>query len=936
MWPRTLLACLLVTGAGLTASAVDMEAPATVHVVVRDTKGRPVSLADVVVSASSPEQDQEAYSVRKTTDDEGTVRLLLKRPGRTLTSRVTWSRRLRVEAKGHLPKDDWLRPFPGAVIRKEVILEGKRSTLVRLLGPDGEPLQDVGLSFNSDSRHMYFSWNPGATRTDHRGEYLFDHSATDGQITAYMGNLSEIHRTFTDAEAVTLRLTRDEVRRLTPGRLLRLRVLAPDGTPAAGWFVARGVVACGGSGSLRSPMTWHYGARELVRIGQDGEIQLGKAGERLVIVSPEGVPFMYPLSPGSWPDGVRRVTLQLPRVRRFIEGRVEYGGGRPAAGLLVLVGHIRFGEWYSVDMGRGWGQSAPLGQAAARDGTPVRPFTTGPDGRYRLPVYTGMRASYRLRPPPGFSSSGLGRDPVTVLTPVKPRGPGDFKRVTVVFKDEKGKPISRMYGGSYSAYAGGRQLISSSGGTTLDTKGYHFFLDRTADRIEINPHAKGWKRSKRTLDVSGTADRTVEVTVAETLRQRPAKGTVLDPDGKPVPGVMVNLFDYRPWGRRERNYLGLNTETDGDGRFAFDAAPGSCRVSMYRYAPDGNTKDLPGWLPSPPAFTAGKRDFTVQLSRCGSARVLLPEGTDGAALGLYLLDEGRADERRRLDATFNLAYDAKTSTARAPYVRPGRYALKASLSEIKCDLSGIEDIGITVRPGEELTVDLRGPKRTPPKKIPLIWTDISVVYGGKPVPGAVVRVFTRYPTEGGGSDLTAVAADLSDEAGRVRFEAAPGRTYVAVARVHGRLLGWKPLIVDGGRLARIGMVSTKDLIVRLAKLRDAEEGGGWDNRQVWLRVPGVPKEEAVCLLRELGLIDEKPMGQWGSSRRSPREEDDIGRLESGEQLVFTAEDLPTGTEFAVEVRRHGRKALASREVELSAEGKRSIELLIGDNPAPEQ
>ncbi len=902
-WATAALLLGCVAGAARPASAVELNEPARVRVRVLDAEGRPVPGATVSVSPSAGRGGGKEEKCVAGADGHAVLRL--KRPRRTPVGDICWSMRMSVEAAGHPQHRDWLTLFPGARIEKAAVLRKLRKTLIRLRGPDGEPLAGVSFYVSYYGEGLY-SWGDRA-RANRRGEYLFRHGPAVGGLSVSVGSST---RTFKDAPTVTVKLSQAEVNELLPARRLRVKLLDSDGRPAAGWFVARGAEARIAGGPIGGPMTEYFSARELVRLGPEGELEIERAGEHLAAVSPRGVPFVYPLAPRTWPEGVRRVTVRIPPVRRTLEGRARYENGKPGADLPITVSQVQFnGRLYWLKLGgdlAGWDPGTPLWRAKSSEGTPVRPFRTGKDGRCRLPLYFGARVGYSLQSPPGFRSQSISWKPATVLEPTEKGGPAQLKRLILVFRDERGNPVPEMKAESCSAYAGGKRKDPALVWGLTDARGCHLFLDAGADRLEFCARAPGWKELKRSLKLAGRGDSSLKVAVPAALRQKPLAGRVLDPAGRPVPRVSLNLYLKEASGRR---FLGLNTKTDAAGRFSFPAAPDRCFISMYRFAEDGDTSTLPGWTAQPPAITAEKRNLTVRLEPCGSVRVLLPKGSAGPAKKLFLVEAEDAGKRRGGNAwsTCHLRFDPETRSLRGPHVRPGTYKLRSYLRETGYDLSGISRVRVSVEAGREAVIDLSGSKGYPPRALPRAWIELAAVHKGKPVSGAVVRVSTRV----GGAELT-VAADLPDRSGRVRFRAAPGRSYLAVARAHGRLVGWKAFTAKAGRNVTLNLVPTGTLVVRLSAPSPAEKRSGCDQRRVVLRPVEMPRREALKLLRDVG---------WGP--RVHKGETRV-RLRPEAPLVYTAEDLPTGQVFLVEVFPSGKKT----RVTLSAEESRTRELRI--------
>jgi hypothetical protein len=870
------------------ALAIDVDLPAHVRIRVEDEAGKPLPGASVTFAAGYEWREADAFE--RKSDADGLVALTLSRPKHMVVSDasdVGWPVGLVVRLAGFLEREDSLGLFPDAQIARKLTLQRKMTTRIRVCGSDGKPLP-----------HLPVWLGKRRAATDGRGECVFEHGHLKDGLEVVVGGMSH---SVADAPEVELRLKPDEMRFLHPARRLEGRLLASD-KPAEGWFVARGTGCMGGTQWLRCPMVHHYRADELVRIGPTGAFTVENVEDHVIFVSPEGIPFLYPLNCATWPEGVRRAVVQAPPVRRFDKGRLVHEDGKGVAGHRVIAGGFCFdGQHFSLEVAASAEKRVPLSRARATDGSAIRGCVTDRDGWYEAPVYFGASTSLNFEPCVGYVTHSLPGSEATVLKPIregkKPQKP-KCKRILLTFHAENGKALDGVELQGYNGQSGGMVVISSSGSALKDSRGTHLFLAPDVDRLEVSAGATKWNTLRKTLDVPGEGDREIRVTLPDALRRRPLAGTVLDPDGKPVEGVSVSLYEPPRDGGDSPHYLGFNATTDAQGRFAFDAAPDECFISLYRYATDGNAWSLPGWT-SPVEVKRGERDIAVRLKRCGSVRVLLPAGAAGLSGNLWLERTTSSAPHPHPQGSYTLVADSQTPDAlRAPYVAPGHYDLRSYLSGIEYDLRGIEGLTVTVEPGTEATVDLRGGKRFPPRKLPESWTEITIAAAGKPVSGATVRVFAMEDPEE--LILQPVSSDLSDEGGRVRFRAADGRRYVVTARVHGRLIGWRGFAASQGKGIEVEMGRAKTLVVRLSARKPAEQD--YDPRLVYLQVLHLPADEALALLRA-----------WGLS--APSEKDKLtGRLDSDGRATFVAEDLPVNASVKLQVRRWGEDVLAQREV----------------------
>jgi hypothetical protein len=881
---------------------------------VRDEAGRPVVGARITLQPTSGSwwagPPQEVHAV---TDGEGIAAFKVRHPDPEPLFEG-WSVNMSVEAEGFAPRRDWLHLFPGAVVEREVILHKATTTIIRLLGPDRAPLPGAEFSISYADADNYLRIDPA--RANEKGEYALLHGPLRWPIFVRVGRYYESCR---DAPEVEVVLSEDEIPAGSLDRRLVLKLITSGGAPAAGWFVAPDAKESGADGLLGGEMVHHSVAESLERVGLSAEgaaeVVLERLGEHLAIISPEGALFIYPLAPKSWPAGERRVTLQLPPVRRMHAGRVVREDGGVAAGLGVVAGDsVRFlGRYRSLGIGGPYlfgPPQTPLWRAAASDGTPVGSFFTDAEGRFEVPVYAGARIAWSvvtgtrdrrwidLDSPEGEVRVEQGQDW---------RLPAKLKCVTFDFRDERGRRIEAM-------------SLSCGGWVHSDSRGVSVFVKIPVDDLKIETHARGWRPLEVLYDVSAPEDQEIRLTMPDSLRLPPLAGRVLDADGRPVEGASVSLYETGKSPRPgQRSYLGLNAETDAEGRFSFDAAPDECFVALRRDDPDGYTRTLPGWLDEPFAVTAADRDVTIRLKRAGSVRILLPAGTSRLQRHLSLSGEERPGEEP-FARRHHPKHDVGGASLSAPFVRPGRYEFLASYPEGDHDLRGVAGIAVDVAAGEEAVVDLRAPGHYPPLKLPRAPVDISVTHDGRPVSGAVVKVYAVPEKDAPDGTPTIRASNLSDDAGNARFDAVKGRRYFAFARALGRLVGWRTFAAADRSSVEIEMVPAISLAVRVGETVSSHE--------VRIRMPGIDEDEAAALLAALGIHRPLLLRLRGGERREEAKEG-LGFLSSEGPAGFVAEDLPAGHAVLVEVLdRVGGEVLARREETLSAEGGPVHELSI--------
>ena len=872
---------LALAGRGL---AIDMRLPARIRVRVADEAGQPVRGARVTVWSSPDAYWAVRRLAERETDAKGIAAFEIGPPGKLQTLDDEGPATLMVERDGFLSERRRLSVFPDARLEPRVVLERKRRTTIRVLGPDGKGLADMRMVVDFTS-----------ARTNARGEHVHVHGRLPDGLQIGIGS-----RTFVlaDEREVELRLKREEIPAPQAARRLEGRLVTEDG-PADGWLIARGSRWAGGIGTNHR-MTDTYRAKALERLGPAGAFAVDRAGDHVLFVSPQGIPFLFPLEPETWPPGPRRVEVRVPRIRRRHRGRLVWAGGAAAAGVGIAVCDVRSqSRDYKLEIGTTRWDSRPPWRVRATDGSPVGTFVTDREGRYALPVHVGADVDFRLLVNYGTRSGGLMREAKVVLEPRKREPPRPTKRILLVFSRESGEPLADMRGVSYETAEHRKEPASLSdirvlGFASYDVRGAHVFLEPGTRRVDVAIRSTNWRPLERSLDVSGPQDRTVRIAMPDALRLRPLAGTVRDPDGKPVARVGVSLYTVSEDLDDDPQYLGFNTTTDAEGRFAFEAAPDACFIHLSRWAADGNTWDLPGWS-GPVPVTKEPRAMTVRLKRPGSVRLLLPDGPLPPTHSFGLERSKREGPHPQPHDTYSLATDGRTLYA--PSVAPGRYGMVNYDSSPHQDLRGMADVDVTVEPGTETTVDLRQSTLFPLATLPTAWIELTIRGDGKPLSGATVTILTRAPGE---DRPEVVAADLSDVGGRVRFRALVGRRYVAVARMPGRRIGWRGFTAERPATLEVETTRSRTLVVRLNRLELPPKQR--DGRSVWARVPGASVDEAAALFDMLGLFAHQPPT------------DRFAQLRRGGERVFVAEDLPVRATVTLQVRRWDDKVAVERSV----------------------
>ena len=880
---------------GIPPAAEDTTA---VHILVCNAKGEP--LPQAVLTIKPTEEAASGWLLREVTKAKGEAQFDLPVAGTRFSPYV-----MKVEHDGYLPHLDWLNVDHGVPIERQITLHKPVVTHLQFLDERGRPVADVNLTLQHPLDGSQHFW---AERTDANGQAVFVHPAFVQSFELVLGHTT---RTIEDQPIITICLTDEELQAIVPSRRVSGKVLRPDGQAGAGWFVAVHPVPTGAGGAYGGPVVSSYTAPELIPVADDGTFATDVAEDRLFIVSPDGIPFLYPLNPRSWPAELRRLTVRIPALRRTRTGQLVQQDGQPAAGVEILINEIRSNSrHWTLKIGEPYSrETVPPSHATAADGVPVGHMASDNRGEYRLPFYFGSQIEYRLPIPFFHIFQGLEADEKVVLQSYESIAPLRTKRITLHFTDEVGRAIPDMHVQSCDGEKKGK-VIERGGGANEDGRGGQFFYVGTnLDRLAITALASNWNIWKTNFPVSGPADETIALTVSEEFRQQPSRGQVLAPDGAPLAGVTVRFEPHDP---RQRSRLW--TKTDARGRFYFEHTPEAGTLELHRRLEDGGP--LPGWT-DPPPVTASRRNVTIQLHSGGSVRVRLPAGLKirPAHLGLSS-EKGMAGP-----SYYSLAGD--TNGLHATHLQPGTYRVVNSDPRT---FGAISNVTVTVRANEESVLDLSGERYRPPEEGPQSWTTVRVVREGVPFGGAIVNVFPDQPDR-----REKVISDLSDDAGQVRFLGQTGRRYVVAARVPGRCVGWTATVLASNQVLSVELQPARTLVVQLEPDR-RDRQAGYDFREAWLRFKDLPDDEAKALFYALNLSQE---GFFSWQARFPEARAPL--LRDG-RLTRIVEDLPLGHSVSVQVKR-ADTLIAETAVLISAGQSRFQELRIPSgqfepNPKP--
>ncbi len=863
------------------SAAVDLYEPSEVTLTVVDEAGRAMSGAAVQLGDES-----------RISDERGEIRYVLRHPPwKGDGSNVGWWVAFEALSETHYGTR-WVECFPGARLASRLEVSPYQETTVRLLGPEDKPLaeQPFVLRYRyPEEREGTYTVGSSRSMADEHGECIvrLPKSIRVAGVDLGAGTCEAALA----GSPVTCRFEDKELPSEREARRLSLLLLRADGRPAAGWQVAadfstseEGAVS---GGADRGP-TQHtlFHARQHARSNAEGLASVVATGRHLGIRSPDGHEFLYPLEPGAWPEGDRRITLTLPGLRRVQEGRLIRSDGQPVSDDELSQWHLRcvhgLGRFYRLSFG-----SERKGRAgdlfARRVRTGGRAWPPDAEGRYAIPVAHGTV--------PWIGSLWFPDNPAAaqrvvlhVATPKDVRPP-QLKRVSIIIVDDAPRPTDVRCGGFH------------------DTRGHHLLLPRDVDRTTLHVESPGWEVWEPTIDVRGSHDRTLVLERPAHLRGSPLRGRVLDPRGRPLEGAVVAL---RLAPNTPNTRATSDRSTDAEGRFVFELAPPRCTITVERL----EQGPLPGWASSLPV-DRDQRDVDLRLSEGGTVVVRLA-GRLPEDVRLYL-------SSRQWPRARGLAYDPAARAWIARHVPPGEWELRARKA---LELFRAPEIaGVVVAEGRKSAIEIvRGGAEAgsiPPGAARTVWQEVDVTMGGKPYSGAVVTVYE--PDAGAGGRC--VLRDLADERGRARFAGREGVSYVVVARAPGRGVGWQTAAVAPHRRVSVEMIAARTLAIELTSGRTES----W--RSFLFRWPELSAPERTALRIALDMGCQLPRGEVYSEHRASGLDvldDEIGRsydercewvLQREGRQRYIAQDLPVGRTFLVE--EEGTR----REITLSPKGE---------------
>lgn len=781
-------------------AAFDMATPARVRVTVVDENNRPVAGAVVTLNLSGPGNGIDttdrtpARKLSATSDRKGLAEISVDHPLAQVDAFAYAWTRARIEVAGKeyetffSPDADRLELSPGIELSRRAVLDRTRTTRIHFEKPDGTRFPFVNFAPPFD-RAIISHYPLNGYFADARGEYEFVHGRLDPGSPLVVG---AARYDLADSGTTVIRLSAAAMKQAVAARQVEGRVLLADGSPAAGWRIAwnifQGAGWDWGSGATHR-RTESLSATQEAILPANGRFRLLTVGRWLVAISPEGIPFRFPIDAQVWPEGqARRLTLRIPPLQRIQRGQLNYSNQQlfqnvsgPASGLVLsLEGMIS----EAGDLQWTFGMAGP--------GRPNPKLTrTDSDGRYEIPIYYGDEPYYRTTTAFPEVPGIIARDPVVTVTPygMGPRtipAPPPVKRLRLSIEDETGKSVFERLGAQFRLKfeVPGQPFQTWVGG---DAGSRHVFVPVAATALTITSEDNRLLRFSTTVALENQDDQLLRIRVPEAVMPHLLSGVVLGPDGRPVPGLQVNAYVLQVSafsnGLPAPSWIDLPAYTDAQGRFTLTAAPPAGGLSLRRvdYGP------LPGWSPAQ-EFSAGERDLSIRLSAGGTVRILPQDMADGSPFGFVL----RPPAQPWLIGNLELAPDPATGASIARNVPPGRYTLvRFDRENNQQDQQVLAEV--EVQPGQEVVID---PAKLAPVAARIV-NEVSVTLDGRPFAGAVVSVL---PPPAG---PTLPRGDVSDDAGHARIAGPEGETLTLQARVPGQWIGSTTLEFQPGRTAVI-------------------------------------------------------------------------------------------------------------------------------------
>ncbi len=869
-------AALIATSLALTAhplSALDLSQPATLKFTLRDQTGNPIPGVQITLARQISTSDNDLAPLHATTDSAGIASLSCppQAPNpddpASLVIAPAWDRPLTLQKDGLFPQTQTLRLFPGAQIEKSITLLPAIHARLHVLDSAGRPVPGAPLNITridtaTGQRTLTLDLLHQST-TDSSGIFAFDRPST-GQNVSISVWRSETQFSTGQTDA-TLTLSPTDLETAPFGKTIQGRLLLPDGSPAKDWSFSQGDASIDALIEGIFLITG-YGVPRLEPVANDGTFTAPISSNTLFFVSPQGIPLKYDLNPASWNQSPRHLTLTLTPMRT-IHGQVTGDNDQPAPNIRLqgtaFSSHNAGGGWsFCVDgQQRGWTVNGKTLGAVTDD-----------QGNYDILMPRGTDAQLEPEDKPVIQSLPVSPTATHIFLrtwppPTRTAPQHHWKDLTIQFTDSAGNIVPNV-GVDAQVFSDGGRTLTGASSQAFDIHGTHLFLDPAATRIQIQTNNTGWNTDREALDLRGPEGERRTHTLNENLRWKPLDGQLTDPDRNPVPGATVYVSQPSTSNNNlsKISYLGISIKTDPAGHFHFPQVPPDAYLEFSRYSADGNSQNLPGWLPPTPISGA---TTDVQLRPGSTVRVLIPE--NAVQPGDYLAAEAGGEAHNTVNNYLILKSDPATHAFIAENAPPGQYTLRPP---ILTSLNAQADETFTVTTGKDTQLDWRNRTFTPADTAQEQWQSITLkTPDGKPPTAAEVYVYAedwplatitqwitdwptaspqdraqiaarlsrafdetrdvldtlpdsparnnllgqlKAPNQYPSDCLQRVALDLSDDAGTVRFKGFKGHEYIAVAIVPGKWTGIQRFIA-ADTPATITLKPSRTVAVDLSK-----------------------------------------------------------------------------------------------------------------------
>ncbi|MFO1478149.1 MAG: carboxypeptidase regulatory-like domain-containing protein [Verrucomicrobiota bacterium] len=338
--------------------------------------------------------------------------------------------------------------------------------------------------------------------------------------------------------------------------------------------------------------------------------------------------------------------------------------------------------------------------------------------------------------------------------------------------DTNGRPIANA-----NVFAGFDRHALEKESATTGTNGTFALTRLTEGEVNLTVSAAGYAPEflTRTISVLNTS------LVVTLMPGRQLKGRVLDPSGKPVPGVRIEytgISDLPDNDRFQGRTLEWNTTTDSDGRFSWDSAPQHAMV--FDVLKDGYMQMR--WARVP----LSTNEVVFQLSPPLRLHGAVADADTGEPVPEFKITpawltggSGRPQPSRQRAQTFRQgAYEVTYEDPLVISSGPVDYVLQVEADGYAPALSK------SFRPGDEpLTIDFRL-KRTPAILARLLSPE------GRPVAGAEILCSDghqylqlsdrHFVNRGMGMDVF-----RTDDAGKFKYQPRPGPVVLLIAAPEG-------------------------------------------------------------------------------------------------------------------------------------------------------